>query len=730
MGNNTQLDRFFLQRQIPYVTPFYSLEKKDDQSIIEWFKETDIKMQAYYEPLFREQKNNLRIFLNVGFNPNFFSPLVATYLQQGLIYDSPDDIDVNECYRVVMEQVSLIVSNELVPQVLPTNDDYKDKIAAKITKEWLQSISYDLDLDIQRIKWEIQKCIFGESFVVPLWDKERGDLMPEAKKYKDEDLPYVDEEGRPLFDPEGKPYKIRKYLRQGDFDLKNPMPFETMIDPQARFEDSNWFYWVDWVETDYLKKEFKGINFKDNPQSTKYDGMSNTQKGVPNRTKVFFFFHRSHPFLPEGRYIVCTEDHMLINDTLEDQPSLIETRALPLIRFIDLEMGIGCRGAPILFRNLRQIVSGYNRLTNQIYQNLQAESPKLLVHETAAVDAQRMPTGILAMEWRGNHQPVWVTPQTNTNSIFKFREDLKQNIIEMGMSTPIVRGQTPNAQLDSFIALQHFEDQRIQLATPQIKQHIKAIEHLYRRLISLGRDHYDPEDNRLIRIVGKNNRFTLKYFDPVNLDKNYDVTITTTGNLANSKAARTQFMLTIKREFPNLVDDQLFIDTVGIGDSQKFQNSITAAVNSAEAENEDMLSGEAVPEPSRYEDLIAHWDSHRIPMQGREFKLAPDYVKDLFERHVTATEKLMFEQATESPTFAQRLTNLRQFPMFYTPTPTNEPPPQMGMEGEPEMAEELGGVPQQTSAPMEGMESPPLNQGELPPNNEGIVEPEAQLSPS
>lgn len=189
-------------------------------------------------------------------------------------------------------------------------------------------------------------------------------------------------------------------------------------------------------------------------------------------------------------------------------------------------------------------------------------------------------------------------------------------------------------------------------------------------------------------------------------------------------------MLTIKREFPNLVDDQLFIDTVGIGDSQKFQNSITAAVNSAEAENEDMLSGEAVPEPSRYEDLIAHWDSHRIPMQGREFKLAPDYVKDLFERHVTATEKLMFEQATESPTFAQRLTNLRQFPMFYTPTPTNEPPPQMGMEGEPEMAEELGGVPQQTSAPMEGMESPPLNQGELPPNNEGIVEPEAQLSPS
>lgn len=731
MGNNTQLDRFFLQRQIPYVTPFYAIDPMDDANILQWVKETDIKLQAYYEPLFREQKNNLAILLNIGINPNFFSPLVATYLQQGLIYDAPDEININECFRIVMEQVSLIVSNELVPQVLPTNDDYKDKIAAKITKEWLESMSYDLDLDTQRSKWELQKCTFGEAFVIPVWDEDKGDLLPEAKKYKDEDLDYVDENGKPVYDENGKKFKVKKYLRQGDVDLKNPMPFELMIDPKARYEDSNWFYWVDWVETDYLKMKYKGIKFKENPQATKYDGMTNNIKGTPNHTKVFYFYHRSHPFLPEGKYIICTEDNMLLNETLENQPSLIETTKLPLIRFIDLEMGIGCRGAPILFRNLKNIVSGYNRLSNQIYNNLQAESPKLLVHETAGVDAQRMATGVIAMEWRGNHQPVWTTPSTNTSSIFNFRDKLKENIIEMGMSTPIVRGQTPNAQLDSFVALQHFEDQRTQLNTPAIKGHIKAIEHLYRRLISLGRDNYDPEDQRLIKVVGKNNRYTLKYFDPENLDKNYDVTLTTTGNLANSKAARTQFMLTIKREFPTLVDDQMFIDNLGIGNAEKFQNSITTAINSAEAENEDMLSSIPVREPARYEDLIAHWDSHRIPMQGMEFKNAPQEIKDLFERHVTATEKLMFEQATESQTFAARLANLRQFPMFYTPTPTNAPPPQMGMEGE---GGEVGGVPEQMSTPTESMEPPPFNQGGAdigaPPTGEGIVEPENQLSPA
>jgi hypothetical protein len=92
-------------------------------------------------------------------------------------------------------------------------------------------------------------------------------------------------------------------------------------------------------------------------------------------------------------------------------------------------------------------------------------------------------------------------------------------------------------------------------------------------------------------------------------------------------------------------------------------------------------------------------------MQGQEFKLAPPEVQELFERHMTATEKLMFEQASESQTFAARLANLRQFPMFYTATPTNEPKQVMPpMEGE-----ELGGVPDINSVPTEEMETPPFN---------------------
>lgn len=68
-------------------------------------------------------------------------------------------------------------------------------------------------------------------------------------------------------------------------------------------------------------------------------------------------------------------------------------------------------------------------------------------------------------------------------------------------------------------------------------------------------------------------------------------------------------------------------------------------------------------------------------MQTLDFKQSPLEVQEMYIGHVAATEKLMFEQAAENPLFGQRLEQLRQFPMFYTPKPVNEPIPQpMGQE--------------------------------------------------
>lgn len=682
-----ELSKYFLTKKIPYVKPLYNINLNKESEVLDWFRECSYGLSEYFRPLFREQKSNLAFFVGAGVNPNWSSPYTQIYANTSDIFSSTEQIFINDLYRLVMDQVTLTTSHELVPDVLPNSEDYSDKVACNVVKDWLGSMNYTLGIEDWRFKLEVQKKMFGESFAIVLWNPNIGDIHPLAKKYVDEDIDMVDEEGNPISGMNSNPVKLRKNMRIGDIELVNPMPWDVIIDPQINTKDSNWFYWVEYKDMDYMKKKYPKFTWdikSDRGPDTQYDVFTNTEKENPNKRKVFYLFHRSHEFMPEGRYIIAADDHVLVNEPLT-MPTIINNQDLPLIHLKDIDIGMGNRGNPILFRNCKNLSDANNRIANQVYNNLEMESPKMFVHETSGVDAQRMPNGTTAIEWHGNIKPTIECPQTNTPSIFNFWEKIQKIMDQTALQNPLVKGETPNAQLDSFVALQYFEDQRTQLAAPNIREHIRAMEQLFRMMIAIAKDKYRPDDGRLIKILGKHNTFQLKYFDPINLQKSYDVHITTTGNLANSKAARTQMMISIKREFPDLISNEVFVDMLGLSHSKKFQNAITAAVSSAEAENQEMMSGMQVLSPARYEDLIAHWDAHRIPMQTLDFKHSQEEVQELFIGHVAATEKLMFEQAAENPLFGDRLAQLRQFPMFYTPKPVNEPVPQpeMGMEGEP-----------------------------------------------
>lgn len=680
-----ELSKYFLTKKIPYVKPLYSIDYKKESHVLDWFREASYGLSEYFRPLFREQKANLAFFIGAGINPNWASPYTQIYANTSDIFSSTEQIFINDMYRLVMDQVSLIVSHELVPDVLPNSEDYSDKVACNVVKDWLESMNYTLGTEEWRFRWEVQKKMFGEAFAIVLWNPQTGDIHPLAKKYVDEDIDMVDESGNPISDVGDIPVKLQKNMRIGDIQFINPMPWDVMLDPRVDPKDSNWFWWVEYPDVDYLKKKYPKFNWDvstNRGSDTQYDFYTNTEKENTNKRKIFYLYHRSHEFMPEGRFIVASDDHMLVNEPITMQ-TIVNNQDLPLIHFKDLDIGLGNRGSPILFRNCKNLSDANNRVANQIYNNLEMESPKMFVHETSGVDAQRMPNGTTAIEWHGNIKPTIETPQTNTASIFNFWQQIQKSMDQVALQNPLVKGETPNAQLDSFVALQYFEDQRTQLAAPNIKGHIRAMEQLYRLMITIAKDKYRPDDGRLIKILGKHNTYQLKYFDPINLQKSYDVHISTTGNLANSKAARTQMLLSIKREFPSILTDEVFMDMLGLSHSKKFMNAITSAVSSAESENQDMMSGKPVLSPERFEDLIAHWDTHRIPMQTMDFKQSPPEVQELFIGHVAATEKLMFEQAAENPIFGQKLEMLRQFPMFYTPKPVNEPIPQpMGLEGE------------------------------------------------
>jgi len=233
-------------------------------------------------------------------------------------------------------------------------------------------------------------------------------------------------------------------------------------------------------------------------------------------------------------------------------------------------------------------------------------------------------------------------------------------------------------------------------------------------MIIIALDNYDKEDygngakGRLIKVVGKNDSVNLKYFNPENLARADDVRIKSTGNMANSKAAKTQEMITIKEKFPQIISDEMLVEQLGHGSNEKFKNSITGSINSAEAENEDMYNEVLIPEAEQYEDLISHWEVHRVPLQTSDYKQSPKKVKDAFMHHVMGTEKLMMIMASKSETFNERLVALRQFPLFYEAIPEGIDPTKTG-----EMPIEEEGYAENPPVPDETL-LPPTEEGQIP----------------
>lgn len=356
-----ELSKYFLTKKIPYVRPLYNIDINNDSDVLDWFREATYGLTEYFRPLFREQKSNLAFFIGAGVNPNWSSPYTQIYANTSDIFSSTEQIFINDLYRLVMDQVTLIISHELVPDVLPNSEDYSDKVACNIVKDWLESMNYTLGTEAWRFRWEVQKKMFGESFAIVMWNPQMGDIHPLAKKYIEEDIDMVDEEGNPISDIGQNPVKLRKNMRIGDIEIINPMPWDVMLDPQVNPKDSNWFWWVEYLDVDYLKKKYPDFEWDtrtDRGPDIQYDFYTNTEKENPNKRLVYYLYHKSHEFMPEGRFIVCSNDHIMINEPLS-MPTIINNQDFPMVHFKDLDIGMGNRGSPILL----EIAKIYQMLT-------------------------------------------------------------------------------------------------------------------------------------------------------------------------------------------------------------------------------------------------------------------------------------------------------------------------------------------------------------------------------
>jgi hypothetical protein len=258
-----------------------------------------------------------------------------------------------------------------------------------------------------------------------------------------------------------------------------------------------------------------------------------------------------------------------------------------------------------------------------------------------AVKLESLGNDATVVQYQGQVAPQLATYQSNSPEVYNFRESLASDMERIYSVHGVSRGAPPSG-ITAAVALQFLNEQEAERASDDVAKLGMYVKDVSKKVLSVMGDYYETEDNRLVRILGKENKFLLRHFDAANLSKPYDVKIDLGNALADTKAAQTQRIIELVQYKPDALSGEQVIEMLDLGKADKLINQVTLAVRTAESEVEDMLEGKPVADPEPWEDLIVHWRVKVKAIQARSFKEeVPPELREVLKENIKIIEFLI-----------------------------------------------------------------------------------------
>lgn len=660
------------------IRPFWTIKNLDnDKKVLEWMNSTYGAEVKRVQP-YREQALKHIALFKGKFYPSGGGSKIgyaeASSAGLGVMPTRVSKLIVNYLYDAIVQRVSQITKNKPAVDVSPANDDYSDRVSAKMVKYLIAYLFYKNEFDPLSAEVALSTYMMGETYGAVLWNPDKGDLTQE---WKDEEAlaanesrpPRVllrDEKGNVVTGENGEPLYIEKPVKVGDIEYKVFTPLDTIVQNKGRFSDADYLFYEEYKDVDEVRADYPN-HAEEIVSEGADDGLTKLRSAVgarggamPGKVLLRHFWHRPNKYLASGRYVLSTSKVVLENRALP--PGL---KSLPIVRLTDIDVPAEQEGMSF-FVHGKSINATINDFTSMIRENaILLSRPKWVYPTGSLVKKDALSNQITSIEFKGPVEPKIVAPPPMNQELAALRTDLKGDLqLLMGGST-LRQGQIP-ANVRSAMAMQYLDEQDEQRANSSSAKYAAWIKGMVELTIEVASAYYEKGDRRLIPIIGRNNRYINKEFDPRHLQKALDVRVNNSSGMPTSKAARTEMLVELKKVFPTLVRDEQVADMLQWTDTDRFYDAATVAVESAEAENEAMLNEEAVSEPEPYEHHVTHWTIHMRDIQNRSFKIStPEHVQAAMIAHTMATEMLMIETARKNPAFAIELVKLPQFPAFY-----------------------------------------------------------------
>ncbi len=664
------------------IPPLWTLGKGMDDAVkmLAWMNKSYQTELKQIQKLRESALKNIAMYRGKFYADNLGKSGFAEASQAGLGLTSskPSKLVVNHLYDLTMQRVARITRNKPSIAINPANSEFKDKVSARVIKFWIDYLLYQNDFDPIVSATALNAYLTGEAYISSKWDPDAGEVTKEwrdeeadaAREGREPRIALTDDKGEPVVGQDGEQLYVEKAVKTGDVVLESWTLLDTIVERCGDFKKANYYFHEEYVDIDELRALYpdQAEKIEADPgedELSKWRDIAGYDGGpAEGKVLVRHFRHKPTNFLASGRHVVSTRTAILVN-----KPLAKNERGLGLARLTDIDVPKRQHGLSF-YEHGKRINAAINDLTSMGMRNSKMMShPRWVVPRGSIIKKDALGNDITIIEYAGATEPRMITPPPMNTELMNMRADLKQDLQMILGVFDISRGEIP-PNLRSAIALQLVDEQEEQRANGSVAKHANLIRDVIQNSINVASAYYEKNDKRLIPVVGTNNRYLVKEFDPSHLTKSYDVRVSNSSGLPQTKAARTEMLIALKEAFPKMVTDERAAELLQWGDVDGFYDAATAAVKAAQAENEAMLNEEGQEEPSIFEDLIIHWSEHVKEVQNRSFKTStPKNIQEEFVGHIGGTEYLMMERAKKNPAFGMKLMELSLFPLIFEPSP-------------------------------------------------------------
>lgn len=532
--------------------------------------------------------------------------------------------------------------------VQPADDEFSDRGAAKVANAMINYIFQQQLLDDKMIDIHRNNGILGEAFLFIEYDKNIGDLDPDYVKARDAGITEIN--GKPLMP-----------IRMGDVKYTVEYPWRVLLQITSRFDECEYYFRYKVVPTDEVVDNYpehaEKLGKRADEGVTIFDTNNLEPRLVENHTVVWEFYHKRTEFVPEGYYAKFTDDCML-----EETKYPFTMDEFNFERLTDIDLPGDNRGVSKLEFAL-PMQRLYDDLTTLIGKNIYMTAHTKMVVPKGSVKIDTLGNDNTVVQYTGPQAPTTMQVAPNPAEVYSFRENIKNEMQTLMGSNGISRGEVPKG-ITAASALTFLNELESERQSSAIAKHANFIKGVGRKTMSIAADNYGADEERMVRIVGKNKVPLLKHFDAAVFSRPYDIKFESSSGFPETRAAKTQRIMEVMQYSPNLFSPERWQYMLDLADHEKMVSVATSAIHSAESEVEDIMAGEEVSPPEFYEDHVAKLKVFYAALQSRAFKEESDNdIYETFIQHVSLQEQMALDRAVNSPLISAELATLKLYPI-------------------------------------------------------------------